>query len=131
MNQFGRDINFIHSTLSLVEAETDFTYLTFVLGGEDQARIFRVHQEELSPERVSVPPTQGRFVAAALMDDDTQRLLLAFCEYPPGSEESRRLHALAYDAREIEKAPKHVAGYLIHGVVPIADGEYDPARITT
>lgn len=126
MNQFGSDINFIHSTISLAAVESDYTYFTYMLNGEDQARLFRVHHEHITPATLHQPPTSGRFVSAAVMPM-TGQLILAYCEFPEGGGESQQLGALGYDSREMEKAPRHVAEYLINGTVPTADGEYDPA----
>lgn len=114
--------------LTVHEPDRKFGYRIVGLKDEDQGRIFRAPRRHLQLVKpLGKPeleiPTTGKFVAMAI-DPRTQKLILAYKEFPEGGGESVMLGALMYDEREYDKGSRQIIDFLTNGVVPVADNEY-------
>lgn len=124
MTQFERALNIIFGGLVLFENDPGFGYRMYRLSNEDQARVFRMARQKGRRSDEMAPPTTGKFVAVAI-DPKTQKVTLAYGEFPKGGGESQYHAMLGYDMREYGKAPMQVMEYLTYGKIPVADGDYD------
>lgn len=127
MTKFERHLNILFGNLALRENDPGFRYCLFELKDEEQARIYRLPNNEAKKliEDKQVP-MKGMFVSAA-MHPELKQLCLAYSSYPKDSDKSIIHGMLAYDDRELMKGVTHITTYFAKCKVPEADGEFDKA----
>lgn len=101
-----------------------YVFRAYFLSEENQSRVFKIPIDEALSRDNIPPPEKGRFVAFAEgQGREFGKFVMAFCEYPTGSKQSRNVHMLAYRQSEHHKASKHLVLWIEHGIASIADNE--------